>query len=56
METVELKRAELYELVWSTPMTKLASRFGVSDVALAKTCKKYDIPRPSRHLGEFLDA
>jgi hypothetical protein len=42
----KLTRQELFDLVWTTPMTKLAARFGVSDVALAKTCAKYGIPRP----------
>jgi hypothetical protein len=28
-------------------MTKVAPRFGLSDVGLAKVCKRYDIPRPS---------
>jgi hypothetical protein len=42
-----LTRQELYELVWKTPMRRLASQFGVSDVALAKTCKRHNIPKPS---------
>lgn len=29
-------------------MSRLSKEFGISDVALAKTCKKYDIPRPPR--------
>lgn len=41
-------RRDLYDLVWSQPMRMLATRFGVSDVALAKTCKKADIPIPYR--------
>jgi len=44
----KLTREELFDLVWTTPMSKLAARFGVSDVALAKVCVKLDIPRPSR--------
>ena len=43
-----LNREELFELVWTTPMSRLASRFGVSDVALAKICAKHDVPRPGR--------
>lgn len=39
-------REELYELIWQEPMTKVAPQFGVSDVGLAKICKRYDIPRP----------
>jgi hypothetical protein len=41
-------RKELYEKVWKVPMQRLAKEFGVSDVALAKTCKKLHIPVPGR--------
>ena len=41
---VTLKRSEVYEQVWSTPMTKLAEVNGLSDVGLAKICRKHDIP------------
>ena len=34
---VVLGREEFYELVWSEPMVRLAQRFAVTDVALAKT-------------------
>jgi len=40
-------REELYELVWSTPASQLAKTLHISDVALAKICKKYSIPKPS---------
>jgi hypothetical protein len=43
-----LTREELYNRVWATPMRKLAMEFGLSDVGLAKICKKHKIPRPSR--------
>lgn len=46
--THELTRSELYELVWAEPMTKLAKRFGISDVGLAKACRRADIPVPNR--------
>ncbi|HUN64139.1 MAG TPA: hypothetical protein VMU53_19215, partial [Candidatus Sulfotelmatobacter sp.] len=39
---------ELYELVWSEPMKNLCVRFGISDVALKKTCARADIPTPDR--------
>jgi len=39
-------REELYELIWSNPMSKLAKRLGVSDVGLAKACKRANIPAP----------
>lgn len=38
--------AELYDLVWQTPMSQLANRFGLSDVGLKKMCRKHDIPTP----------
>lgn len=39
-------REELYERVWTTPMYRLAKKFGFSDVGLAKLCEKHNIPRP----------
>lgn len=45
---VFVSREELYSMVWSTPMQKLAKEFGISDVALAKACKKLGVPRPPR--------
>jgi hypothetical protein len=43
-----MTRHALYELVWSTPLTALAPQFDISDVALKKTCAKFDIPVPER--------
>ena len=37
-------REELYGLVWSKPMTRLAKELEVSDVAIAKACRRADIP------------
>ncbi len=42
----KLTREELYALAWNHPMTKLAKKFGLSDVALHKICRKHDIPTP----------
>lgn len=41
-----INRNELYEEVWSKPMIELAKSYGLSDVGLAKICKKLNIPRP----------
>lgn len=41
-------REQLYELVWSEPMQALGPRFGMSDVALKKACKRLRIPTPGR--------
>lgn len=43
-QPVTMSRTELYELVWTTPMRKLAASFGMSDRGLAKCCKKHKIP------------
>lgn len=43
-----VQRKILYDQVWSTPMTKPAKDYGISGVALAKICKKLDIPYPWR--------
>ena len=39
---------ELSKLVWLKPSQQLAKEFGVSDVALAKHCKKRGIEKPTR--------
>ncbi len=44
----QLTRTELYDLVWSEPMTKIAQRFGISDAGLAKVCRRAGIPVPER--------
>lgn len=41
-------REELYELVWATPVVKLAKTLGVSDVAIAKRCRREGVPVPPR--------
>jgi len=45
---VRLTREELYDQVWAEPVTRLAKRWGVSDVAVAKWCRKLNVPRPGR--------
>lgn len=46
MKKILIKRTELYNKVWSKPMTKLAIEYGISDVGLSKICKKMNIPKP----------
>ena len=43
---IRLTRADLYKKVWATPMRTLAKEFGMSDVGLAKVCRKHNIPVP----------
>jgi hypothetical protein len=45
-DSKELSREELYERIWSSPMTHVAAELGISDVALAKRCKKLNVPKP----------
>lgn len=43
--TTIVSREELYRLVWSSPSSG-SPHFGISDVALAKVCRKHKIPLP----------
>lgn len=47
-KTVTFTTQELFEKVWETPVLKLAQEIGVSDVGLAKACRKAGISLPSR--------
>jgi hypothetical protein len=47
-KSTTISRSELYEQVWTVPMARLARSYGLSDVGLAKICKKNAIPRPGR--------
>lgn len=46
--TISVERRKLYEQVWSVPGSQLAAEYGISDVGLAKACKRHNIPRPPR--------
>ncbi len=45
---VNLRRDELYERVWQTPLSRLAIEFGVTGTRLKKVCELLDIPVPPR--------
>ena len=47
-DDVTFTREKLYEEVWTRPVTQLAKQVGVSDVALAKICRKLNVPVPAR--------
>lgn len=53
---VDIKRKDLYEKVWSTPLSELAKEFGVSDQAVGKACKRANIPKPGRGYWAKRDA
>jgi hypothetical protein len=48
MTRITITRRQLYDQVWSTPMMQLSKTYGLSDVGLAKLCKRHNIPRPPR--------
>lgn len=45
-KTIEWDREKLYEQIWTSPLRVVAKEYGLSDVGLAKVCKKLQIPRP----------
>lgn len=51
-EKLKLTREALYEQIWSQPVSKVAKGYGISDVGLAKICRKHDIPLPGRGYWE----
>ena len=46
METTKLTRKELYDLVWSTTISKILEQFALSNDGFKKICKKYEVPLP----------
>ena len=47
-KTEMIAREELYELIWSMPMTKVAEKFSVSGSYMARVCSVLAVPRPER--------
>ncbi len=52
METITLSRQELYDRVWPKPIQHLSNEPGLSDVGLAKLCRRQQIPVPGRGYWE----
>jgi len=48
MEPETWNREELYKDVWEQPLTKLQAKYGVSNVAIGKACRKLKVPLPGR--------
>lgn len=46
MPVTTVTREQLYERLWQTPTVHLCKEFGLSDVGLAKLCKRHKIPKP----------
>ena len=47
MDPLRLDRLPLYEAVWSTPISHLAKRWGVSSTQVVDACQKLNVPRPA---------
>jgi len=41
-------REDLYLQVWETPISKLATQYGITDRGLSKICKRLNVPTPGR--------
>jgi hypothetical protein len=54
--TVHLTREQLYQLVWSESIKRLSKQIGISDVAIAKHCRKLNVPVPERGYWAKLQA
>ena len=44
----EVSKEDLHRMVWAHPTTHIAKMLGVSDVAVAKRCKKLGVDKPPR--------
>jgi hypothetical protein len=47
-QPITLSCDELYQQVWTTPMSKLASQYGITGTSLAKNCARLKVPCPPR--------
>ncbi len=45
-------REKLYTEVWEKPMSEVCKSYGISDVALKKTCKKLRVATPPGDIGQ----
>jgi hypothetical protein len=54
--TFTVTREQLYDLVWSEPMHRLAKRIGISAGPIAKHCRKLGVPIPDRSYWNKLTA
>ncbi len=47
-EYTDFQREELYEQVWTEAVSKVAKRYGISDVGLRKICVSLEVPMWSK--------
>src|SRR4051812_3050756 len=46
--TTPISRQELFDLVWKTPIARLAVEYSVASTAIMKACTVLNVPRPPR--------
>lgn len=46
MENLKFTRQELYDLVWSSPIRTIASKYAITEHEIKVACNKYNIPTP----------
>jgi hypothetical protein len=47
-DLVRVTRRELYDQIWSRPVSRVCQAYGISDVTLARVCAEFSIPHPPR--------
>ena len=50
----DLSRQELYDLIWATPVAKVAADFGVTEATVKNHCANRQVPRPNRRYWKRL--
>ena len=61
IDTNMYRREDLYSEVWKMPVTKVAEKYGVSDNAIRKVCRRMNIPLPTlgywakKYAGQQMD-
>lgn len=46
MPTIKLTRRDIFQDIWDRPIHTVAKEYGISDVGLAKVCRRLDLPTP----------
>src|SRR5262245_23974501 len=44
----DISREELFAMVWERPTQDVAKELGISDVAIGKLCRRFQVPKPPR--------
>lgn len=45
-KAITVSRQELYDRIWTTPVTELCREYGIRTADLVELCERHDIPRP----------